>query len=291
VIPTLDRAPILARVLDRLPHDVDIVVGADAAERDLAAVERVAAGRARVVQATTPGVSAARNAAWRATDAEVVLCLGDDMLPAPGLVERHAAFHARHPDPEDALQGHVRWARELKQTAFMSWLDDGVQFDFGSIRGTRAGFWHLYLCHASLKRDRLERTGGHDETFRFGFEELELALRLDAIGFRLSYDPEAEVEHLHEPTLAGWRERMAIVGAAERHLVEKHPQVEPELLRRFEAAAAAPPASTRGARLARWVPRGAPVIGARVWFSADRWFAQQLAPAFLRSYHGAESPR
>jgi GT2 family glycosyltransferase len=297
VIPALGRADVFGRVLDGLarqsatPGSFEVVVGVDAAEADPEAIRRATADRpfaVRVVQAAEPGVSAARNAAWRLAEHDVILFLGADMLPSPELVARHADGHRRDPEPDAGLLGHVRWARELRQTAFMRWLDDGVQFDFGSIRGDEAAWWHFYACNVSLKRSRLEAVGGFDEAFRFGYEELDLALRLHHAGFRLRYDREAEVEHLHQPTIAAWQERMRVVAAAERQFVAKHPEADAYFHDRFERAAAAPPARDRGVRLAEHVPRGLPVIGTRVHFSADRWFAQQLAPAFLRAWREVE---
>lgn len=293
VIPTLGRAAVLGRGLDRLaeqtvgPAAFEVVIAADAAERDVAAVERVAAGRpfaVRIVQADTPGASAARNRGWRAATGAVVLFLGDDMLPAADLIARHAEGHERHPEPEAGVLGHVRWARELGHSVFMDWLDAGVQYDFGAIRGDRAAWWHLYSSNVSLKRERLELVGGFDEEFRIMYEDLDLGLRLDQVGLRLVYDAGAVTEHLHEPTLEGWRDRMRLVARAERQFVAKHPAAEPYFLNRFREAAAAPPARRRGVRLARFVPRGLPLVGPRVWFSADRWFTQQLAPAFLDAW-------
>ena len=46
---------------------------------------------------------------------------------------------------------------------------------------------------------------------------MDLALRLDAVGFRLIYDRRARVEHLHPPTIEAWQARMRTVAWAERH--------------------------------------------------------------------------
>jgi GT2 family glycosyltransferase len=296
VISTFERAAVLSRVLDSLDAQTaagsfDVVIGVNAADADTASVERVAAGRpypVRVVQGEVPGVSASRNRGWRSAAGTVILFLGDDMLPAPDLVARHLAHHAEDPGSELGVLGHVRWADELPHTPFMDWLEQGVQFDFGTIRGTQAAWWHLYACNASLKRELLERVGGYDEDFRWGYEDLDLGLRLHHLGFRLLYDREAEVEHLHPPTLEAFRERMRIVAGAERQFVTKHPEADAYFLRRFERAEALPPARSRGVKLARFVPPGLPVIGTRVWFSAARWFDQQLAPAFLQAWREAD---
>ena len=53
---------------------------------------------------------------------------------------------------EVAVVGEVRWARELKVTPFMRWLERGVQFEFSSIRGIEASWAHLYSSNSSIKR-------------------------------------------------------------------------------------------------------------------------------------------
>jgi GT2 family glycosyltransferase len=294
VIPTLDRAPLLRRVLDRLDRQTadafEVVIGVNAADRDIGAVRAAGEGRpypVRVVQAAAPGVSAGRNRAWREASGSVVLFIGDDMLPAPDLVERHLDHHRRDPRPESGLIGHVRWARELEPTPFMAWLDRGVQFDFGSIPDDGPRWWHFVTANGSLKRTLLERVGGFDERFLFGYEDTDLGIRLHAAGLQLHYDPHAEVEHLHPPTLAGWQERMRAVARAERQFVAKHPGIEPYFLARFERAAAAPRMRRPVVGLSRIVPQRMPWLGPRARLAAELFYAQQLAPAFLQAWEEA----
>ena len=246
VVPTLGRPGVLARTLAHLagqegapPHEVIVVV--DAAERDAEAVERVAGG-ARIVRADVAGVSAARNAGWRAATSGLIVFLGDDILAAPGLLAVHAALHDEHPDDRVAGQGHVRWADELRRTPFMEFVDRGRwQFDLPewSADGAAVAWAHLYSCHLSIKRALLERAGGFDETFTWGYEELELARRLSDEGLDLRWLPRARAEHLHEPTLPAWRDRMRKVARAERQMTERHPDVEPFFAQRAEAIVAA----------------------------------------------------
>jgi hypothetical protein len=170
-------------------------------------------------------------------------------------------------------------------TPFMRWLDDGMQFGFGTIPGSDASWWHFVAANGSVKKELLERVGGFDEDFHFGYEELDLAYRMHQVGFRLRYDARAVVEHLHPPTIEAWRERMRKVARAERRFVTKYPGMEPYFLPIFERAASIPPLRGRGARMARLVPRSIPGIGPKVWDHASVWFAQQLAPAFLEAWH------
>jgi glycosyltransferase involved in cell wall biosynthesis len=296
VIATLGRPLVLARTLERLerqtraPEDFEVIVVSDAADEDVRAVSASLAVRpyaTRHFVASVPGVSAARNRGWPEARARLVLFIGDDMLPQPALVAEHLCWHERHAEEQVSVLGRVRWAHELRITPFMRWLEQGIQFDYGSIRGTEAGWWHFYAANASLKRSRLELAGGFDESFRFGYEELDLAHRLNAIGLRLLYNPAAVVEHLHPATIDAWRARMRTVAVAERQFVAKHPDVKPYFHEIFANAGRLPPARGRGARLASIIPRRVPIIGERVWRSADAFFAQALAPDFLQAWDDA----
>lgn len=304
-IPTLGRPSVLARTLERLLHQraatppFDVVVASDAADPDRGAsgqVVKVAAARgliARHVSAARAGASAARNAAWRDASAELVLFLGDDMLPTPGLVAAHVETHARHRELGDAVLGHVRWAPELRVTPFMRWLDRGVHFDWATIPESGVGgWWHFYTANVSVKRALLERVGGFDEAeFPFHYEDIELAARMnEEAGLRPYYRADAVVEHLHPTTLDDWRSRLRGIAAAERRFVTRYPQWPPYFHDLFAAAMRAPRAKGRGARLARVIPPSVPWLGPRAWSSVDAYYAQLLAPEFMAGWSEAGQP-
>jgi GT2 family glycosyltransferase len=297
VIPTLGRPDSLARVLDLLERQqdspgFDVVVAADSREPSWDAVERVVDGRrypARAVRAELPGASAARNRGWREAGSPVVLFLGDDILPTPGLVGAHLARHAANPRSEVGVLGRVRWAPELTVTVFMRWLERGFQFDYGGIPGDEAGWGRFYTANVSVKRSALEAVDGFDEDrLPFLYEDLDLAYRLHERGFRLLYEPEALGDHLHPATLDSWRRRVATLARAERAFVRKHPELDPYFHPRFAAAMQAPPAGERSARLAAVVPPGFPLLGKLVWQRVEAHFLQELAPDFMAAWD--ESP-
>lgn len=284
VIPTLGRPGTLARTLDRLvlqrdPPDFEVIVVADAAEGDVERV-RAVAGSHCVLQAPQPGVSAARNEGLRAARAPLILFLGDDILAEPSLLAAHAGAHTLEPAAEVAVQGHVRWADEITRTPFMDFIDEGRwQFDFPGDDERDAGWGRLYACNLSIKRAFLEAAGGFDESFRWGYEELELARRLRDRGLVLRWAPKARAEHLHEPDPAEWADRLRRVAQAERQMVERHPDVEPFFARRAEQIAATPAGHGRGERLVRLLPHNA-----RIRASAFGVYERRLAAAFLSAW-------
>jgi GT2 family glycosyltransferase len=300
VIPTLARPALLRRVLDRLDRQTaptgsfEVVVAADAKENSPEEIERALAGRTykgRAIQAERPGASSARNAGWRAASGSLTLFLDDDILPEPELVAEHRAWHRRHSEEEIGVLGHVRWADELRVTPFMRWLEHGIQFDYPSIDGIEAGWGRFYTANASVKRTLIERVGGFEElSLPFGYEDLDLALRMRAYGFRLLYNRAAVAEHVHPMNLDFWKRRVARIAVSERAFVGLHPEVRPYFHDLFASAAGAAPARGHGERLARFVPGWVPVIGPRVWRSADAVYRQALAGPFLEAWEAAGSP-
>ena len=297
VIPTLGRPALLRRVLDRLdaqtapPGSFEVLVAVDAKEERPEELEEAAAGRgyeARVLRAERPGASAARNTGWRAASTPLILFLDDDILPEPALVAEHLAWHDQHAGEEVGVLGHVRWADELRVTPFMRWLEHGIQFDYPNIDGIEAGWGRFYTANVSVKRSLVERVGGfEEERLPFGYEDLDLALRMHEHGFRLLYNRAAVAEHVHPMDLEFWKRRVARIAISERAFAAMHPGFEPYFHDLFSRSAAEPPARGRWARLARFVPRETPVLGRRVWSSADAVYRQALAGPFLEAWDAA----
>jgi GT2 family glycosyltransferase len=291
VIPTLRRRESLSRVLGCLEGEAgsfEVVVVADALEDDPAAVEGAVGTRpydVRVLRAHAPGASAARNDGWRAARGAVIAFLDDDVLPRPGHVERHAAWHRANPAEAAGVVAPVVWAPELTVTPFMRWLETGPQFDFGKITGDVAPWWSFYTANASVKRALIERAGGFDEErFPFGYEDLDLARRMSDHGLELTFLRSAEADHLHALTVAAWREQMPRIAVAERAFVARWPEARPYFYELFAAALARPRARGWSAPLARVVPRSAGWLGARVWASAEESAAQELGRHFMAAW-------
>jgi len=298
VIPTFRRHDVLRQSLDRLERQrvplsaFEVLVVQDAASGQEEELSAAVSGRpydVHLLRADIHGASAARNRGWRAARAPIVLFLDDDVLAHPRLLEEHLAWHRRYPRETVGVLGSAHWARGLRVTPFMRWIEHGVQFDYPNIAGIEAGWGRFYTLNVSVKRRLLERTGGFDEeAFPFHYEDLELAYRMQKLGFRLLFNPRARVEHLHAVTVEDYARRMADVAPAERRFVSRYPEIEPYFYNMLKRADAAPPARGRGARLIRVVPRGFPWLGQRAWASADTYYRQQLAPSFLAAWERAE---
>jgi GT2 family glycosyltransferase len=299
VIPTMGQSPSLPEVIGALERqrpelnaEVLVVIDAKGATPASLSTSRSHSPlKLDVLHAQRAGASAARNAGWRAARAPLVLFLDDDIVPRDRLVAEHLAWHSRHPEQEVAVLGNVRWSPRVKVNPFMRWLEWGIQFDFERITGTELGWGVFYSCNTSVKHALLERVGGFDEQqFPFGYEDTELGRRLSEVGLRLLYNREAVGEHLKTETLESWQRNLERIAIAERRYVELYPDEQPYFYQRFSAAADAPVARGRLARLARFVPRRLPWLGPRVWLSHDVVCRQRLAPKFLAAWEAAGSP-
>lgn len=295
VLSTLGSYETLKRVLDgyseqRAPHDsFEVLVVVDAGEPDRAAVERAIGTRSypvRWIDGPRPGLSANRNAGWRAAAAPLVLFTDNNTIPVAQLVSEHVEWHRRHPDDGVAVLGLVRWARELDVTVFMKWLDTGIQFNFANLDGVEVEWGAFVGANTSLKRSFVERVGDFDaENLPYGYEDIDWAYRAHQNGMRLLYNRRAVVDHLRPMTLDFWKKRVRRVAASERAFAALHPEMPPWFHGVFSHAVRMPPARGRSVAVARFVPRGTPWLGLRVWSRVDMYYKQILAPYFFEAWN------
>ncbi|MEA2333264.1 MAG: hypothetical protein QOH58_3402 [Thermoleophilaceae bacterium] len=270
LIATFNRAPVLRRCLDALEgQGAGEIVVVDDGSTDSTA--ELLAGRpgVRVLRQENAGRSAARNAGLEHVRGDVVLFLDDDVLATPGLVGRHAGFHARHPEPHEAQLGRVTWAPELQITRHMRWLErGGPLFAYDEIEDPDDVPWKFfYTANLSVKRAFLEPF----DTSLPIFEDAELAYRLERRGLRLRYDAEALGHHLREETPERTERRMHEVGQAAALLHAKWPELRE------------PPPTMR--RVGKLKARGAAVLS-RLGVHAldDRLDDWRASRAYVRGY-------
>ncbi len=239
VIPTHNRRAILERTLDALDAqsqlDFRIVVVDDGStggtfewlERR---AERASGPRLVARRQENRGQGQARNRALREVDEELVLFLGDDIIPLPDFVAEHLVAHAR---PEarrapTAVVGFTDWRRsEMKVTPALEMANvEGHQFGFAHMTaGEEVPFSCFYTSNLSLPR-RLLGDEPFDAAFAaYGWEDIELGYRLSRGGLRLVYHPPAAAEHLHPMTLGDLFARQRLVGRGLRTLWKLHPEL------------------------------------------------------------------
>jgi len=240
VVTTFNRRPTLERTLEALAEqtwpDLEVVVVDDGSDDDTwpclerAAREGPLAGRLIVRRQDNTGQGLARNHALQHATGELVLFLGDDVIPAEDLVAVHVARHRAETSP-CAVVGFSDWDRDhMRVTPFLErTITEGLQFGYGLMRPEEdLPYTCFYTSNLSLPREVL---GEHpfDPSFRgYGWEDVELGWRLSLAGLRLVYEPGAEAGHLHPQGLADFARRQVQVGRALHSLLALHPELEGE---------------------------------------------------------------
>jgi GT2 family glycosyltransferase len=227
VVPTRDRREVLGDTLQALlgqvapPDGFEVIVvdngSLDGTEDEVRRVADQSPVPLTLLVERRPGPAAARNRGVEAARGDLVLFLGDDMMPAEaGLVSGHVRAHARLGHPRAAVLGCAIWNPRRPVTAFMRWLEDGgPQFRYadlapGPVTDVAA---HFYTANLSVPRPVLEEAGGFDERFPFAaVEDNELGARLQRLGVSLHYVPQLLVLHDHPTELAGSLRRLVRVG-------------------------------------------------------------------------------
>src|SRR5688500_12103716 len=226
VIPTRDRWDVLARTLAALERQELGGVAAEVVVVDNCSARRPEIDGVRVVEEPLPGAAAARNRGIAEARGRVVLFIGDDCIPAgPHLVRGHAESH-----PDDgvarAVTGRIEWDPAVERTEVMDWLErSGHMVDMERLERERPGPETFYTGNVSVPRRVLLEAAGFDQRFSgYGFEDLELALRLEDRGVRFGHRPDLGVLHSHRYGMGRSLARMTAVGRGGRllHTVHDH---------------------------------------------------------------------
>lgn len=214
IIPVNNRPKVLERTLAAIKAQeivpswhVNIVVVNDGTFPEIMQVVSKASGRASPwctythLDIPPSGAGAARNAGLSASSSPLILFLGADILLRPGSLTAHLDFHTTHPDVSDAALGLVKWDPRLEPTPLMEWMvHGGSQNDFDNLlaEATADSARYFYASHLSLKRALLPPQPVFDADFRrYGWEDIDLGLRLQQQGLRLSVLHQAVGLHHH----------------------------------------------------------------------------------------------
>jgi len=155
--------------------------------------------------------SVANNRAGAESSGDTLLFLNNDVMAAPGSVETLLATLAE--DPLNGIAGpklvypsgkvqHAGIAQML--WGYVSNYGVGGDADDSRFQQTCERF-AITGAMACLPRAVFERVGGFDERYSWGYEDVDLSLKVRAAGFRVLYVPEAESVHEESATLSSLR--------------------------------------------------------------------------------------
>jgi GT2 family glycosyltransferase len=235
------------------------------------AARRVCAARnARYVLETEPGLSRARNVAWREASGDVVAFLDDDSRPEPGWLPALV---------RPFLDGSVVVATgQILPPVFHSAGTEAFRLDSSStdwrertlFGGAGSG------ANMAFRRSFLEQSGGFDERIGRGRmldggEEHDAFYRAVELGFSLAYVPDAVVAHPeHEAGSSDTRTRVAFT----IHLFVEYRALRGWLVRRtmMKALAGSPAEQVlRGARKRTAMERLRIAVGGCGVYLRNRW--------------------
>jgi GT2 family glycosyltransferase len=192
---TYNRAHLLGRVLDACfeqtaPSDAyEVVLVNDGSPDNTRRVIEAARERATcafiVIEQENSGLARGRNVGIARARGERIIFIDDDVLPTPMFVEEHLRSHDRAPDA--VVRGAV-----INTASF-----DDLPPPIWSFKDYSANYF--WTSNVSLPLATLKRVGNFTESFReYGWEDIELGMRLRATGTRAIFNRYAVAYH-HKP--------------------------------------------------------------------------------------------
>lgn len=244
VMPTHNRAKLLEAVV-RKTHEcakgfqVEWVIVDDGSSDETPAVlarlgQEIPALRYVSVENRGPGQ--ARNLGATMAKNEIILFMGDDIMPSnEDFLRSHAELHASFQSKGVAVLGKALWpgTNQLNVNAVMRHIQGhgGEQFGYADLMAYRFYDWRFfYTCNISLRRDSVDdwlKEGFSEKFSAASFEDIEFAYRLSQRpgGFEIFYSPSSAGYHLHHYQVSAFIRRQALAGAMAYVFLTMHPEL------------------------------------------------------------------
>ena len=202
---TYNRARILERVVDACfeqtvsPSEYEVVLVNDGSTDDTPAVIERAQQRATcrftVINQPNSGLAKGRNAGIAQASGERIIFIDDDVLPLPNFVEEHLRSHAEK--PKAIVRGGA-----INVESF-----DDLPPPIWSVRNYSGNYF--WTTNVSLPLMTIRAIGGFNESFsEYGWEDIDVGLRLRFGGVKAVFNPKALVYHWKPRPRSGNVEKM-----------------------------------------------------------------------------------
>lgn len=167
------------------------------------------------------GPAAARNSGLRAATTEFVAFLDSDVVPRNGWLE---VMLGHFSDPAVALVAPRIVALDSESNQLARYEHNRSSLDLGRREAAiRAQSAVSYVPSAAMlvRRRVLLGEGGFDETMHVA-EDVDVCWRLEQAGWRLRYEPAAQVAHDHRVSFDQWFKRKMFYGTGAAPLAARH---------------------------------------------------------------------
>lgn len=209
IIPVHNRAALTQQCLTSvLAHTASsvkstIVVVDDASDDATARILSAYGDRLRVItQKDNGGFATACNDGTTATDDQFLVFLHNDTLPEPGWLDALIAYAEAHPEAAVigskliSSSGNIQHAGiVIGQDGQPRYLYAGFPAEHPAVDTSRR-FQMVATACALVRRSAFERAGGFDTTYRLNTADLDLCLRIAALGHEIHYCHESVLHHL-----------------------------------------------------------------------------------------------
>jgi glycosyltransferase involved in cell wall biosynthesis len=233
VIPTLNRADLVAQTIDRIEcqtvdRNLYEIVVVDNSSTDhtqqVLAQKSVTYPNLRIHSQTKRGAAATRNVGIRKADGEFVLFIDDDIFAEPTLIESHLKY--QNANPGTSVIGSVSAPWEKASDPFLRYLRDKRIMNPYSIKCGPMDFSYYHTGNVSTPRKMLLDVGGFNEEFSvYGMEDIELGYRLEKMGCRMVSGTDAKALHQYTPSYRQFIERCEQAGYSLGKMLELHPEL------------------------------------------------------------------
>ncbi len=221
---TYNRAQLLERVLDAcfeqtVPADsYEVVLVNDGSSDSTADVIARAQTRAScefvVINQQNSGLAKGRNAGIARASGERIIFIDDDVLPLPNFVEEHLRSHHAH--PKAIVRGGAINVESFDELPPPVWKLRNYSGNY---------FW---TTNVSVPLVTIRAIGGFNESFsEYGWEDIDVGLRLRFGGVKAVFNPKALVYHWKPRRRSGDVVKMVRQARAQArtavHLAKLHP--------------------------------------------------------------------
>ncbi len=175
--------------------------------------------RLKIISGEHVGPSEAKNQGINAAKGEVIVLVGDDILPVGNFLQTHWLSHTMdYPELTAIIVGHTEWAPYLRNDLLHEFMtkSDGLQFAYEHIRNHNLiDYRFVYTSNVSFKKALIRKTKQYfNVTFqKVGYEDTEWAYRLQRSGATIRYNRKIEALHYHKYSLKKLIQRQKNIGS------------------------------------------------------------------------------